>query len=163
MKKLFVSFILVLFTCVVTFGQKSGNEAYNEITSIQRIMLQASNQVLSAENELDLEVVHLEFDLILGSNVKYTYRTLSGGWTYIAYAEGETVMTDDIDLYMYVQNDITGEWVEVMKDNRDDFGAICSYQVSVTGNYRFAVKVGKYAEGFTGCHYYLLIAHRKPN
>ena len=159
-----LSIVLALFTCISLFGQNptNGNEAYKEITSIQRIMIQASEEVLEAENNLDMEIVHLEVDLLFGSKVKYIYRTLSSGWLYLAYAEGENVMVKDLDMEMSRQDPQTGEWSVVMTDTKEKFGALCAAEVTETARYRFGVKVASYVEGFSACHYYILIAHQKP-
>ena len=52
MKKLFVLTFAILFAGGMgMFAQTNENESYYEVTSIQRIMVQAAEEVLSAENE----------------------------------------------------------------------------------------------------------------
>jgi hypothetical protein len=163
MKKLFVLTFAILFAGVFgMFAQTNGNDAYTEITSIQRIMLQASEYVMEAENNLELEIVHLQFDLIMGGDWKYVYRTLSKGWTYVAYAEGETAMVRDMDLRLMKQDPITEEWTEISIDTKEDFGGMCAVTVSETAQYAFGMKVATYESGFSGCHYFLFVAHAKP-
>ena len=43
------------------------NQAIKKITSIQRVMLEASEEVMDAENNLNLEIVHLQFDEVYES------------------------------------------------------------------------------------------------
>jgi len=155
-------FIALFAMILVTFGQKPGNEAYNEIISIQRILLQASEEVLDAENEMALEIVHLEVDIVLGKEYKYIYRNLSKGWTYIMYAEGENVMVRDLDMKVLKQDPITDEWYDVGEDNKENFGAIFATKVEETARYAIGIKVAAYEEGFSGCHYFLMIAHARP-
>jgi len=162
MKRMMMS-IAILFALMITFGQTiEGNAAYDEITSIQRIMLQASEEVVTAENELGMEIVHLEVDLLIRDNHKYVYRNLSAGWTYLIYAEGEVGMVNDFDLKVMKQDPITEKWMEVCSDTRPDFGAICVIKVEETARYAINVSVGAYANNFTGCHYFILIGHAKP-
>jgi len=163
MKKSLVLAFAILFAGVFgVFAQTNGNDAYNEITSIQRIMLQASEYVMVAENELELEIVHLQFDIIIGNDWKYVYRTLSKGWTYIAYAEGETEMVRDMDLRLMKQDPVTGEWTEISIDTSEDFGGVCAVTVTETAQYAIGMKVAAYESGFTGCHYFLFLAHARP-
>ncbi len=162
MKKL-VLIAGILLISLMTFAQQSGNESYDEITSIQRIMVQAAGIVKEAENngDLEFEIVHLQFDLILSSNWKYTYRVLSSNWTYVIYAEGETGMIEDFDVRILAE-DAYGEWEEVASDVKSDFGAMVAVSPSVPTNYAIGVKAASFSPGFAGGHYYLMIAHKKP-
>ena len=151
---------VIIFAAMFMFGQT--NDAFNEITSMQPILLQLSQEVVSAETELNMEVVHLEADLLLGNDWKYTFRNLSKGWTYLIYAEGQAGMVADLDLQIKRQNPLTDEWIDVGSDTKDSFGGIYLLEVTQSARYAFGVKVAKYAEGFTGCHYFILIGHAKP-
>jgi len=159
MKKTLMT-IAFIFAAMIMFGQT--NDAFNEITSMQPILLQVSEEVVTAETELNMEVVHLEADLLLGNDWKYMYRTLSKGWTYLAYTEGQIGMVDDMDLKVMKQNPITEEWYDVVTDTKENFGGIAVFEVTETARYAFGIKVAKYTSGWTGCHYFLLIGHAKP-
>jgi len=163
MKKLLASVAISFALIISTFGQTiSGNPAFDEITSIQRILLQASEEVLYAENTLEMEIVHLEVDLVLGKDYKYMYRDLSKGWIYLMYAEGENMMVNDLDMKILKQNAYTEEWEEVISDTREAFGAMCLVEVTESTRYAIGIKVAEYATGFSGCHYFLIIAHQRP-
>jgi len=151
---------VIIFAAMIMFGQT--NDAFNEITSMQPILLQLSQEVVSAETELNMEVVHIEADILIGNDWKYTFRNLSKGWTYLVYAEGQAGMVTDLDLKVKRQNPITDEWVDVVSDTKETFGGICLLEVTEGARYAFGVKVAKYNEGWTGCHYFVLIGHAKP-
>ena len=159
MKKSLMTAVFIL-TAMFMFGQT--NDAFNEITSMQPILLQLSQEIVSAETELNMEVVHLEADILLGNDWKYTFRNLSKGWIYLVYAEGQVGMVVDLDLQIKRQNPLTDEWINVGSDTKETFGGIYLLEVTQSARYAFGVKVAKYAEGFTGCHYFILIGHAKP-
>ena len=161
MKKLFVLTFAILFAGV--FGMfAQTNETYYEMTSIQRIMVQAAEEVVGAENELNMEIVRLEIDLILGTEWKYTFRTLSSSWTYFIYAEGEVGQVNDLDLKVMTMSSVTGEWEEVVSDVREDFGGMVIVTPTETRQYAIGVKIAEYDESYTGSHYFILVAHEKP-
>lgn len=161
MKKLLAMIILLVAGIVGMNAQTSGNAAIDEVTSIQRIMLQASEYVLACENDLQLEIVHLQFDLIIGNEWKYTYRTLSNYWTYVLYAEGEKGMVKDFDIKI-LKEDQYGDWNEVTSDTKGDFGGMVAVTPLISTRYAIGIKAAAYEEGLSGGHYFLIVAHKKP-
>ena len=163
MKKL-ITLLLGLILAVSVFAQREGNEAMNEITSVQRILLQASESILEAENNLNQEIVHLEFDILRGTEYKYVARILHPGWTYTIYAEGESGMVEDADIKIMIQAPDTGEWHDVCKDEKDEpGGAFIQLQPPRALNYAIGVRIRRYAPGWSGAHYFFMIMHEKPN
>lgn len=138
------------------------NKVYNEPTSIQRIMLQAAKHVMEAESELNLEIVHLQFDLIIGNEWKYTFRNLSNNWVYLIYAAGEKGQVIDLDLKILKRNIDSGEWEDVIIDesSKSDAGVLVS--PNEFAQYAIGIKSAKYSEGYRGSHFFVLIAHEKP-
>lgn len=163
MKKLFIILISIISLPLFaqgTFEIPEGNEAIGKVTSIQRIMLEASEQVIDAENELNLEIVHLQFDLILKNDYKWMYRTLYPDNKYIIYAAGESVMIQDLDLKVMWQHPDTGEWTVSYEDDRAVNSAYALAEPSGAPlRYAIGVKVASYKEGWKGGHYYIMIAH----
>jgi len=159
--------ILVMVFAIMIAGtmgmsaQNEDNPAYNEITSIQRVMIQGAEEILEAENTLDMEIVHFQVDLIMGDDWKYTYRNLST-WTYLLYAEGERLMVSDLDMNIMKQNPITEEWSEVKSDVREEFGALCVIEVNEPARYAIGLKIAKYKPGYSAGHYFLIIGHARP-
>ena len=162
MKKVILALFLFIFSFFV-YAQRPGNEAMNEITSIQRVLLQASESVLVAENDLSQEIVHLQVDLITGPEYKYAFRTLHPGWTYTIYAEGQREMVLDTDLKIKVYADDTNEWYDVIADETTKFGAIVQINPPKALRYAIGVKAAKYKSGWEGAHYFFMIMHIKPN
>lgn len=162
MKKLILS-LIGIFLFVASYTQeKNTNTAINEIYSIQRIMVEASEVVIEAENIIDQEIVHLQFDLILENDWKWTYRILHEGWSYFIYAAGERIMVKDLDMKIMVQDSESGEWYEVDKDEKTDFSAALYITPDKSKRYAFGIKIAQYKEGFSGTHYYIMIMHPKP-
>jgi len=153
MKKL--TFIIAVFFVgfMGLFAQE--NKSYTEITSIQRIMIQAAEEVVSAENNLQLEIVRLEIDLIIGTDWKYTFRNLSSNWTYLLYAEGEEGQVKDLDLKVLTQSSVTGYWEEVASDETSEFAGIVTVTPTENRQYAIGVKVAEYDNGFNGTHYFI--------
>ena len=141
---------------------KEENPAFYEITSVQRIMVQAAAEVMEAENKLGMEIVRLEFDLILGNDWKYSFRNLSPNWTYLVYAQGENIQTADLDLKVMTRNSVSGDWEEVTSDTRENVAGMVAVSPTEGRQYAIGVKIAKYKEGFTGTHYFIMIAHKKP-
>lgn len=158
MKKIWILLVGIFFS----ISLYSQNEAMGEITSIQRILLQASESVLQAENDLQQEIVHMQFDLITGNEYKWSYRIMYPGWVYTIYAEGERAMVIDTDLKILVQAEDTGKWYDVTEDERTEFGAIVQIQPPKVLRYAVGVKAAKYKEGWNGGHYFFMIMHDKP-
>lgn len=139
------------------------NQAIKKITSIQRIMLEASKEVMDAENNLNLEIVHLQFDLITGNDYKWTYRTLYPGNEYVIYSAGETFMIRDLDMKVMWQHPETGDWTTVHEDQRENYSAmVFAKPQGQPLRYAIGVKVASYQEGFKGGHYYIMVAHPLP-
>ena len=164
MKKLVLLFGIFLFS-ISLFAQEApgGNEAINKVTSIQRIMLEASAEVLNAENELNLEIVHLQFDILTNKEYKWVYRTLYPGNKYVIYAAGESFMIKDIDMKVMWQHPDTGDWTVVHEDTRDNYSAIAFAEpVGKPLRYAIGVKAASFKDGYSGGHYYMMIAHPLP-
>jgi len=161
MKKLSL-FILGLLIFLFSYGQKDANQSINEIYSIQRIMIEASEVVIEAENYLQQEIVHLQFDLILGNDWKWTYRNLYEGWSYFIYAAGESLMVEDLDIKIMVQDEETKKWYDVKEDIKEDFSAAAYITPTKNQRYAIGIRISKYKENYSGTHYYIMIMHAKP-
>jgi len=161
MKKLTLM-IAMLFVGVIGLFAQTENESFYEQTSVQRIMLQAAEEVVSAENTLNLEIVHLQIDLCIGTEWKYTFRNLSSSWTYLIYAEGENTQIVDLDLKVMTISSVTGEWEEVASDVTSDFAGGVTVSPTEGRQYAFGVKAAEYVEGWSASHYFIMIAHKKP-
>jgi len=161
MKKLKLMIALLFIGMIGLFAQDD-NPSYYEQTSIQRIMVQSAENVVLAENDLSMEIVRLEIDLILGTDWKYTFRTLSSTWEYTIYTEGESGQVSDMDLRVMTRSSVTGEWEEVTSDTDADFSALVTVKPLETRQYAIGVKAAEYYDGYSGSHYFVIIAHDKP-
>ena len=164
MKKLFL--LLTIFVFSLSLHAQDApdyNQAIKKITSVQRIMLEASKEVMEAENKLNFEIVSLQFDILTDNEYKWSYRTLYPGNRYVIYAAGESFMIRDIDMKVMWQHPQTEEWTVVHEDNRENSTAIALAEPSeIPLRYAIGVKVASFQEGFKGGHYYIMIAHPLP-
>ncbi|MGN1260844.1 MAG: hypothetical protein ACI4UC_07040, partial [Alloprevotella sp.] len=79
--------------------------------SMQPILTKGEIIVNYVENELDKEIVRIEYDLL--STTKTTTRILAKGWNYTILAFGDDYF-EDIDVIVYRKSN--GAWVEVGRD-----------------------------------------------
>ena len=123
--------------------------------TMQDIHRQGKNLIDLLVDDLDQEVVHVEYDLIF-SQPKEVYRQLSSGYTYqiVAFSDSRV---PDLDLYVYKKQG--GSWVEVGKDNKTDTTPIVSISPEITGQYKFVVKVYSYADNNDRALWGIIISH----
>lgn len=146
MKKMLVLLVCSLVS-VFTYADRQDG------TSIKDIVEKAYEIVENIE-EKDMEVVHLECDIL--KTKKSVTRTLSKGWTYGVIAFGDDRFLD-IDVVIYRKNG--NQWVRVAKD--DDESAVATVEVTPAsdGEYKIEIQAYKFAEGYSGGHYGLIMFH----
>lgn len=108
-------------------------------------------------DELDQEVVHVEYDLIF-SEPKEVFRTLARGYTYkiIGFTDSRV---SDLDLYVYKKQG--SNWVEVGKDNKTDTTPIVTISPEISGQYKFVIKVYSYNGDNDRALWGLIISHEE--
>jgi len=153
--------VLGFLLFVSTYSQESDNRSMNESNSIQKILLQASEQILIAENDLNQEIVHLQIDLIQGEDFKWIYRILYPDWTYYFYAEGENLMVIDLDMEIRIQDEKTGKWYKIDEDLSPNYSTFLQTESPKSLSYAIGIKVAKYREGWLSGHFFLMITHNK--
>ena len=139
---------LVLMASQGAFAQK------NDGTSMQDIYEMGLEIIKMVEDKYDKEIVHIEYDIIRES--KDITRYLSSGYEYsiVAFADDRV---EDLDVVIYKKSG--GRWVEVAKDTDSSSVSVASVTPKTEGEYKFEVKVYKYASGYSACHYGLMIYH----
>lgn len=148
MKKilLIVSLLLVsLFTFAQTDDGRSMKPIMNDMNTFV-------NTVESNGNE----VVKLEFDIVT-TDSKNSYRVLTNSWTYRILVMGDYRVEDmDIEVYKQLSD---GSYVFVAKDSKTESFAYVDIKPLETGWYKFVVKCYKFKNGYSSCHYGLVIFH----
>ena len=152
MKRIKMLAILFLIGTMGIFAQKS-------LTTMTTAMVECAEVVQEVEDDLDMEIVHIQFDLVTNTEWKWTYRDLHKGWTYVIYAAGEYVKVADLDIKLKQLNIYTNEWEEVAEDVTSDFSGVVGVSPPITGRYAIGIKVAEFEDGYNNTHYYILIAH----
>ncbi len=127
-------------------------------TSMKPMINGLKEAVASAEDDLDMEVVHFQSDIIGEDGVSYT-RTLYKGWTYTIYAFADW-RVDDLDITVY--KDVDDEWVEIAGDDEISETASVEIEVTKTQEYLIEIEVYEFVEDYSVAHYALMIAHEHP-
>lgn len=122
--------------------------------SMQPILTKGEIIVNYVENELDKEIVRIEYDLL--STTKTTTRILAKGWNYTILAFGDDYF-EDIDVIVYRKSN--GAWVEVGRDADSEALALVNISPNTQGEYKIEIKAYKFKPGYNIGHYGLIIAH----
>ncbi|MBQ2519981.1 MAG: hypothetical protein II540_01690 [Paludibacteraceae bacterium] len=147
MKKLTLFFTFLMVGVICAF-------AGNSSTTMTPIMSRATEIVRYVEDEMDMEVVRMEYDIL--RTKKTTTRVLSSGWTYMIIAFGDYRFKDiDVKVYRNVQ----GSWQLVDKDNDSSALAIVSITPQYEGEYMIEIVAYSFESGYDVGHYGLIIAH----
>lgn len=123
-------------------------------TSMVPILSDADDIVKLFEQEKDMEIVRMEFDIL--STTKSTTRVLSKGWNYFIIAFGD-YRFKDIDLKVY-RND-NGSWTLVDQDNESNEFALVAISPEYNAEYKIEITAYSFKEGYNAGHYGLVIAH----
>lgn len=141
-----ILFVLLAMACNMFSGNYS--------TTMTPIMSKGEELVKYIENELDMEVVRMEYDIL--RTTKTTTRILSPGWTYTIVAFGDYRFRD-IDIKVYRNNQ--GSWQLVDKDS--DASAVAAVNITPSYESEYLIEISAYSfeSGYDVGHYGLIIAH----
>ena len=145
MKKV-ILLVLLTITCNILAGDYS--------TTMAPVMSKGEDIVKYIENELNLEVVRLEYDIL--RTTKTTTRILSEGWTYTICAFGD-FRFKDIDIKVY--RNIQGDWQLINSDNDASAIALVKITPPYEGEYLIEISAYSFEPGYDVGHYGLIIAH----
>jgi hypothetical protein len=144
-------FLLLFFALII--GANFAQAQRKDVTMVP--VLEKSLSIIDLiENDHDMEIVRLEFDIVKSS--KDSYRTLTKNYEYtiVAFAD-DRVKDIDVALYKRVGN----EWVQVASDNDNSDIAVMSYTPTETANYKVVVSVYAFNPGYSAAHYGLIYFH----
>ena len=144
-------FLLLFFALII--GANFAQAQRKDVTMVP--VLEKSLSIIDLiENDHDMEIVRLEFDIVKSS--KDSYRTLTKNYEYtiVAFAD-DRVKDIDVALYKRVGN----EWVQVASDNDNSDIAVMSYTPTETANYKVVVSVYAFNSGYSAAHYGLIDFH----
>ncbi len=148
MKKIMI-FLMSMFVTSAIFAQSD--------ISMLPIIKEAQEYIQLIEDDLNQEIVRVEFDIIFDS--KESMRKLYNGNAYSIVAFGD-YRVEDIDVSVYRRSGTSG-WTLVDKDDDESALAVASVTPDTTDDYKIVIKVYKYKSGYSAAHYGLLISHPK--
>lgn len=123
-------------------------------TSMSPVLI-AAEQIRQIVETQNLEIVHMQFDIIRDEHEISRYITDGFNYKVIAFADDRI---EDLDLTAYRYNG--SSWVEVKKDT--DAKAICVIDLPrIAAEYRFKMKAYKKRSGYDGGHFGIMICHTK--
>ena len=122
--------------------------------SMRPIISKAVDLIELIEDDHDMEIVRIEFDIV--TNKTETYRTLYQGidYTIVAFADDRV---SDLDVRVYEYDD--NEWTLVAKDNDASDVAVVSVTPDVSSTYKVVVSAYSFNQGYSAAHYGLIFFH----
>jgi len=155
MKKLSFILISLFFVSFSAFAQ-SGSELDNENGTSMMPIINTLNEVVKAIEENDVEIVHIEFDLVFEGSSKEIYRNLTKDYTYGFLAYGDyRIGKVGIELYKATDNG----WDYIQTGELDQGTMTLLYDVKETGSYKIVLRTLQMNEGYNVGHYGLIVLH----
>ena len=139
---------------LLTAGQFVSAQCINGTKSYP--IYKAGAQLVSEFDNQDREIVRIEYDLIFDS--KETFRDLTTDWEYSIMAFADDGVKD-IDLKIYIWDDLLEVWTLVAQDNSTESYALITYQPAETARHKIEVIAYEFVEGYTAARYGLFIVH----
>ena len=146
--KFFAAILLLLAVQAVSAQCINGTKSYP--------IYKAGAQLVSEFDNQEKEIVHIQYDLVFDS--KETFRDLTTDWEYsiIAFADDGV---KDIDLKVYIWDDLLEVWTLVAQDNATESIAMITYQPEETARHKIEVIVYEFIEGYSAARYGLFVVH----
>ena len=155
MKQLSFIFISLFFVSCSAFAQ-TGSELDNENGTSMMPIINTLNDVVKAIEENDVEIVHIEFDLVFSDNSKEIYRNLTKDYTYGFLAYGDyRIAKIGIELYKE-----TGKgWDYIQTGELSEGTMTLLYDVKETARYKLVLRALQMNEDYNVGHYGLIVLH----
>ena len=155
MKQLFTTLVTILIFSFASYAQSGAGLDNEKGTSMKPIIDPLKVDVESLEKE-NLEIVHIEYDLLFDKDTKEVYRDLSDSYTYAIMAYGDYRIAK-VGLDLYKESGTTWEFVK----SGEFADGLCSliYKVETSGSYKIVIRPLQMTEGYTVGHYGLYVMH----
>jgi hypothetical protein len=147
-----ISFLILNFSA---FAQSEADLDNENGTSMMPI-INTLNEVVKAIEENDVEIVHIEFDLLFDDNSKDVYRNLTKDYTYGFLAYGDYRIAK-IGIELYKETDTGWEYLQSGELNEGTMTLL--YDVKETGSYKIVLRALQMNEGYNVGHYGLVVLH----
>jgi hypothetical protein len=155
MRNTLVLLVLVISSSFGVNGQTGIDLDNSKGTSMMPITTNLIDVVTAIEKS-DVEIVHIEFDLLFENGSKEIIRNLSKDYTYGFMAYGDyRISKIGIDLYKE-----SGDSWEYLKSGEITEGTMSLlYKVDEAAKYKIVLRTLEMAEGYTAGHYGLVVIH----
>lgn len=155
MKQLSLFLITTLIISFSAFAQ-SGSELDNENGTSMMPIVNSLIDVVKAIEESDVEIVHVEFDLLFDDGSKEIYRNLTADYSYGFLAYGDyRIAKIGMDLY----KESGSGWEYISSGELSDGTMTLIYAVKETARYKIVLRALQMIEGYNVGHYGLVVLH----
>jgi hypothetical protein len=155
MKQLSLFLIISLTFSFSSFAQ-SGSELDNENGTSMMPIVNSLTEVVKSIEESDVEIVHIEYDLLFEDSSKEIFRNLTTDYAYGFLAYGDyRIAKIGIDLY---KESGTG-WEYLQSGELSEGTMTLLYEVKETARYKIVLRALQMVEGYTVGHYGLIVLH----
>jgi len=155
MKKLSFILISLFFVSFTAFAQ-SGSELDNENGTSMMPIINTLNEVVKAIEENNVEIVHIEFDLVFSDNSKEIYRNLTKDYTYGFLAYGDYRIAK-IGIELYKENGKGWDYIQTGELSEGTMTLL--YDVKETARYKVVLRALQMNEDYNVGHYGLIVLH----
>lgn len=155
MKKLYFLFISLVILSFSTFAQ-SGSELDNEDGTSMKPIITTLDEVVKAIEENDVEIVHIEFDLVFEGSSKEIYRNLTKDYSYGFLAYGDYRIAK-IGIELYKETETGWDYLQSGELNQGTMTLL--YDVKETARYKIVLRTLQMNEGYNVGHYGLIVLH----
>ena len=152
------SLLLISILLILSFSAfaQSGKELDNEKGTSMKPVINSLSDVVKAIEESDVEIVHIEFDLVFDDSSKEIYRNLTKDYSYGFLAYGDYRIAK-IGIELYKESD-TG-WDYIKTGELSEGTMTILYDVTETGRYKIVLRALQMNEGYNVGHYGLVVLH----
>jgi hypothetical protein len=149
-------FLMILFTLSFSVFAQSQSELDNENGTSMMPIINSLEEVIKSIEANDVEIVHIEFDLVFEDSSKEIYRNLTKDYTYGFLAYGDYRIAK-IGIELYKETDTGWDYLQSGELNGGTMTLL--YDVKETARYKIVLRTLQMNEGYNVGHYGLIVLH----
>jgi hypothetical protein len=155
MKQLSLILISLFILSFAGFAQ-SERELDNEKGTSMKPIISTLDQVVKSIEENNVEIVHIEFDMVFENSSKEIYRNLTKDYSYGFLAYGDYRIAK-IGIELYKETNTGWDYIKTGELNQGTMTLL--YDVMETARYKIVLRALQMAEGYNVGHYGLIVLH----
>jgi hypothetical protein len=156
MKQLSIILIYLFILSFSAFAQSESELDNEKGTSMMPIISTLNDVVKAIEESGDVEIVHVEFDLVFDDSSKEIYRNLTKDYSYGFLAYGDYRIAK-IGIELYKETDTGWDYIKTGELSNGTMTIL--YDVTETGRYKIVLRALQMNEGYNVGHYGLVVLH----